>query len=232
MPRATKRRAPLPLASRRTVRRPPKAKIYKPLALREHSFVERTAPALVTVANEGVASGFYRYYELDQLLQAANYKNIFEFYRIDKVVCEVRYKGASTPAYTTVPATSSGTQASYAMEINNEICPVVYYKVDHNDVASDSLNTLKESMRTKEIQLTNDKPSCTIVLKPAIQAEAYKTALSTAYTPKWGQWLSTADSNVPHYGLKLFVVAGFGNNPTMGTVEITHKVYFTCKNND
>lgn len=232
MPRATKRRAPLPLASRRTVRRPPKAKIYKPLALREHSFVERTAPAQLAVANEAAASGFYRTYNLDQILQVANYKNIFEFYRIDKVVCHVRYKGASTPAYTTVPASSDGDQVSYPMEIKNEICPVVYYKVDHNDDVADSLNTLKESMRTKEIQLTNDKPSCTIVLKPAIQAEAYKTLLTQGYMPKWGQWLSTNDSTVPHFGLKLFVVAGVGNNANMGDVEITHKVYFTCKNND
>lgn len=232
MPRATKRRAESPtIRRRRTVRQVPRPKL-KPLALREHSFVERTAPALVTVAQEATASGFYRSYDLDSILQAANYKNIFEFYRIDKVVCTVRYKGASTPAFATVPATTSGSQASYALELNNEICPVVYYKVDHNDASADSLNTLKESMRTKEIQLTNDKPSCQIVLRPAIQAEAYKTAIGSAYTPKWGQWLSTDDSNVPHYGLKLFVVAGFANQSTMGTVEITHKVYFTCKNND
>ena len=135
---------------------------------------------------------------------------------------ESRYKGASTPAYTTVPATSSGTQASYAMEINNEINPVLYFKVDHNDMNSDSLATMKESMRTKEHQFTNDKPNFTIVLKPAIQAEAYKTALSTAYRPKWGQWLSTHDDTVPHYGLKCYAVAGQSNNPNMGKIEVTY----------
>jgi hypothetical protein len=140
--------------------------------------------------------------------------------------------GASTPAYTTVPASSDGTQASYAMEIKNEINPVLYFKVDHNDINSDTLATMKESMRTKEHQFTNSRPNFTITLKPAIQAEAYKTALTTAYRPRWGQWLSTSDDTVPHYGLKVYAVAGLANNANMGSIEVTTKIYFSCKCNE
>ena len=78
-----------------------------------------------------------------------------------------------------------------------------------------TIATLKESARSREDQLTNDKPNFAITLKPAILAESYKTAITTAYAPKWGQWLSTADDTVPHYGLKVFALAGDGNNANM-----------------
>lgn len=203
-----------------------------PLALQPHSFVERTAPSVLVVANESSASGLFQPFTLDQCLQASSYKDLFEYYRIDKVVVEFRYKGAQTPAYTTVPATSSGSQASYAMEINNEINPVLYFKVDHNDVSAQSLNDMKESMKTREVQLTNSKPNFTIQLKPALQMEAYKSSITTTYIPKWGQWLSTADGSVPHYGLKVYAVAGMANNANMGKIEVQYKIYFTCKNNE
>ena len=205
---------------------------YRPLALKQHNFVERCTPYLMRVANESTAQGLFRSFTLDDCLQATHYKSLFEYYRIDKVVIEFRYKGASTPAYTSVPATTAGAQPAYNQEIKNEINPVLYFKVDHNDTTADSLNTMKESMRTREHQFSNDKPNFSIQIKPAILAEAYKTALSSAYRPKWKQWLSMDDSNVPHYGLKAYAVAGLNNNPNMGQIEVQQKIYFTAKCNE
>lgn len=208
------------------------ARRRKPLALKMHNFVERATPMVMRVENESTATGLFHYFTLSQCLQAASYKELFEYYKINKVVLEFRYKGASTPAYTSAPATSSGNQAAYNQEIINEINPVLYFKVDHDDNTADSLNTLKESSRTREHQFTNAKPNFSITLKPAILAEAYKTALSSAYRPKWGQWLSTQDDTVPHYGIKAYAVAGLGNSPNMGKIEVTQKVYFSCKCNE
>ena len=202
-------------------------RIRKPLALKTHHFVERTEPQELVVANESAAVGLFKNFTLSQCLQVANYVAIFEYYRINKVVVEFRYKGAETPAYTTINGTSVQNN-----EIINEINPVLYFKVDHNDTTGDSLGTLKKSMRTKEKQLTNNSPNFSIVLKPAIQAESYKTAITTAYRPKWGQWLSTADDTVPHYGLKCYAVAGAGNSPNMGKIEVQTKIYFSCKCNE
>ena len=204
-----------------------KPRIRKPLALKVHQFVERCQPQTLTVANESSAVGLFRDFSLSQCLQVGHYAAIFEYYKIDKVVVEFRYKGAATPAYTTINGTGTTNN-----EIKNEINPVLYFKVDHNDIAADTLANLKESMRTKEKQLTNDRPNFSIALKPAIQAESYKTALTTAYRPKWGQWLSTNDDTVPHYGLKVYAVAGAGNNPNMGKIEVQTKIYFSCKCNE
>lgn len=204
-----------------------KARIKKPLALQPHNFVERCQPQELIVANESSAVGLFRNFSLSQCLQVAHYQALFEYYKINKVVVEFRYKGAETPAFTTINGT--GTQNN---EIINEINPVLYFKVDHNDVAADSLATLKESMRTREHQLSSNKPNFTITLKPAIQAEAYKTAITTGYMPKWGQWLSTSDDVIPHYGLKVYAVAGAGNSPNMGKIEVQTKIYFSCKCNE
>lgn len=204
-----------------------KMRVRKPLALKTHNFVERCQPQELIVANESSAVGLFRNFTLSQCLQVGSYTEIFEYYKINKVVVEFRYRGAETPAYTTINGTSVQNN-----EIVNEINPVLYFKVDHNDVNADSLSVMKESMRTREHQLSSNKPNFSITLKPAIQAEAYKTAISTAYRPKWGQWLSTLDDTVPHYGLKVYAVAGAGNSPNMGKIEVQTKIYFSAKCNE
>jgi len=114
----------------------------------------------------------------------------------------------------------------------NECNPILYFKVDHNDINPDPLIAMKESMKTHEHQFSNDKPNFTIQLKPAVQSEAFKSATATTYIPKWGQQLSTADGTIPHFGLKAYAV-GFKNaynDP--GIIEVTYKMYFTLKNNE
>lgn len=202
-------------------------RIRKPLALMTHNFVERTNSVNITVAQESAAVGLFRNYSLADCLQVAQYQALFEYYKINKVVVEFRYKGPSTPAYTSINGTGVTNN-----EIVNEVNPVLYFKVDHNDVNSDSLATMKESMRTREHQFTNNNPNFTISFKPAIQAEAYKTAISSAYMPKWNQWLSTADDTIPHYGLKCYAVAGLGSSANMGSIEVQTKIYFSAKCNE
>lgn len=225
MPPKPKRGRPRKL--KRSVGTQTRLRIRKPLALKTHNFVERCNAQELIVANESAAVGLFRNFTLSQILQVGHYAAIFEYYKINKVVVTFRYKGAETPAYTTINGT--GTQNN---EIINEINPVLYFKVDHNDINADSLATMKESSRTREHQLSSNKPNFTITLKPAVQAEAYKTAISTAYRPKWNQWLSTADDTVPHYGLKVYAVAGAGNSPNMGKIEVQTKIYFSAKCNE
>lgn len=202
-------------------------RIRKPLALQTHNFVERCLPQQLVVDPEAVAVGLFKDFSLSHCLQVGHYTQLFEYYKINKVVVDFRYKGPSTPAYTTINGT--GTTAN---EIVNEINPVLYFKVDHNDINADSLLTLKESMRTREHQFTNSRPNFTITLKPALRTEAYKSSVATTYLPKWGQWLSTLDDTVPHYGLKCYAVAGLASSTFQGSIEVNTKIYFSCKCNE
>lgn len=194
----------------------------KPLALKTHTFCERKVTDLVmTLDTEGSATGMFKSFNLDDINNASAYKQLFEYYRIDKVVVTFRYKchSASKQPTTTGPRP-------------NEVNPLLYFKVDHNDIASDSLILMKQSMKTREKQLSNNQPEFTIQLKPAVQTEAYKSSVTTTYIPKWGQWISTDDSTVPHYGLKAYAIAYRDANTNPGDIQVSFKYYISFKNNE
>lgn len=201
-----------------------RARIPKPIALKPHTFVERLPNDVISLDNEGSGTGLFKSFALNQIPQVASYINLFEYYTINKIVVEFRYKGAQTPQ--NIASSTAGFNRS------NEVNPILYFKVDHNDITADNIATMKQSMKTKEIQLTNDKPNFTIQLKPAVQAEAYKSSVATTYIPKWGQLLSVNDSTVPHYGLKCYGVAFKSSDTDPGKIEVSYKMYFTMKNNE
>lgn len=62
-------------------------------------------------------------------------------------------------------------------------------------------------------------------LKPSVLAQMYESVSSTAYTPKWRQWLDTSDSTAPHYGLKYIV----DNNYSGQGVRLEAKIIIECK---
>lgn len=217
-----------PPRRRRSRSRSAVMRVKKPLALKMHNFVERNSSeySLAVAKTEGVAVGHHMSFNLDLVRQASSYKELFEFYKIDKIVATFRYKSAGPTANQ-----STGVSATLPYVMPNEINPVLYFKVDHNDVTTTTISELKDSMKTKSKQLSNNEPEFTITLKPAVQSEAYKSSISTTYIPKWGQWLSTADGSVPHFGLKVFAL-GTNYIDNNGSIQISYKTYFSCKNNE
>jgi len=192
----------------------------KPLALKQHAFVERAVLEKdLRVDTEAAATGIFESFSLSKMRQETEYCTIFEQYRIDKVIATFRYKATGTPAvdndYTT-----------------NEVNPILYFKVDHNDITADTLATMKDSMKTKTHQFTNSNPEFSIQLKPAIQTEAYKSSVTTAYVPKWGQWIPTVDNTVPHYGLKMYACAFTSSSYSPGSITVSFKYYVSFKNNE
>ena len=196
----------------------------KRLALQAHNFVERfeqtiTLDNTTIDANGTLATGYGRYFTLDDIPQVANYKALFDSFIIRKVVAEIRYD------YVYHDSTLSGRPL-------NPIYPILLIKNDHNDVAPNSYSDMLESEKTRQVQT---KPGVMIshVLKPAAQVEAYKTALSSAYQPKWNCELRSTDSATPHYGLKIQCKTQPGNaGLNLGKLHITYKMYFTMKNAD
>lgn len=198
--------------------RRPRRKV--PLALKKHSFVERAVLEKdLTINTEAAAVGIFESFSLLKMRQQADYCAIFEQYRIDKIVATFRYKSTGTPAvdndYTT-----------------NEVNPLLYFKVDHNDITADTLTKMKDSMKTKTHQFSNSNPEFSIQLKPAIQTEAYKSSVTTAYVPKWGQWIPTVDNTVPHYGLKTYACAFTTSSYSPGVIKVSFKYYVSFKNNE
>ena len=220
MPRTKQARLNFRRKAKRKMRRK-----QKPLALKPHNFVEKFEQTIAlnntTVdANGTLSTGYGRYFTLDDIAQVASYKELFDSFVIRKVVAEIRYDVLWT-------ASSIG-----GHEPINPIYPILLLKNDHNDVAPNSYASMLESAKTRQVQL---KPGVTIkhVLKPAAQVEAYKTALASAYRPKWNCELRSVDSATPHYGLKVQVKTQPGNaSINMGQIHITYRMYFSMKNND
>ncbi len=227
MPKRKSRMTKRPLKKRRKVVK--KVKFRKQLALKSHTFVERCTPLILNLNNAALtADGNFAttktfVYSLDQVPQMTSYQKLFEYYKILKVVVNFKYKTIGNYA---------NTDPTIGNPVN-EINPTLIFKVDHNDDTADTIGTMLESVRTKEKQLTNNNPSFSIVLKPAIQSMLYKTSASTAYTPSWNNWLGMISPGIPHYGLKLQVQTPPRNvNADYGSIWMTTKIYFACKNNE
>lgn len=232
MPRATKRKIQAAYRIQSMWRKRKRRKVYRrrrPLALKLHNFVERnTLESEIQVSQtEADAVGLFRTFCLNDVRQVSSYSDIFEFYKIDKVVVTFRYKTGGLQ-----PARNDYQSGEKQHALTNEVNPLLIFKVDHNDVTNQTINELKDSMKTHKKMLTNNSPEFSITLKPALQEQIYKSAVTTAYAPKWGQWLPMADVTAPHFGLKAFAVGCNDSNNINGKILVTYKTYFTCKNND
>lgn len=69
-------------------------------------------------------------------------------------------------------------------------------------------------------------------IKPKVLHEIYRSSVTTAYAPKSSTYLDMNNTDVPHYGIKVWISAP---NEPLGTAgQISYKVYqtlyFTCKN--
>jgi len=216
-----------PRKARRTVATQTKFKKLRrktPLALKPHTFVERSgATDLLTVGTEAAAVGMLKEFSLNEIPQNGNYVELFEEYQINKVVASFRYKSVGQYAYETGAALNM-----------NEINPVLYFKVDHNDENLETLSEMKQSSKCREFQFTNNKPNFDVVLKPAclVDVNNIHGALGIAHRPKWKCWLPTEEGSVSHFGLKAYCVANASGAHVPGQIEVTYKIYFTCKNND
>lgn len=216
-----------PRKARRTTGTQTKKRMMRrktPLALQPHSFVERSSiTSMLTINNEASAVGLSKEFSLNEIAQSGQYIELFEEYQINKVVVNFRYKSIGQYAYETGSAVNM-----------NEINPVLYFKIDHNDENLETLASLKESSRTREFQFTNSKPNFTVTMKPAALVDVNNVhgALGIAHRPKWKMWLPTEESSVSHFGLKAYCVANASGAHIPGQIEVTYKIYFRCKNND
>ena len=207
------------------------------LSLQQHQFCERAGGEIISIGNEAgtYAAPFYKKkFMFKDLKQCDAYSTIFEQYRLDKVVATFRYKGIATPAHL------SGGPAWV-----NEMNPLIYFKVDHNDINVNTLAVMKTSTRTKTHQFSNDKPEFSITLKPAAQILMLRSVdnsvtppvIKTTNVPKWKQWidadgLSGPGSEVEHFGLKVYALGYKSSDFDPGTLDIEYKYYFSMKCNE
>lgn len=208
----------------------------KALSLKQHQFCERALGDIIGIGNEagqGAAPFWSKSFKFADIPQCDSYSNIFEQYRLDKIVVTFRYKGIA------VPATQIAGTTTMNMGVN-ELNPLLYFKVDHNDINADTLVKMKVSTRTKTHKFTNDKPEFSISLKPASQELLIRQLTPTVTStnvPAWKKWIDAdgiagPGSSVEHFGLKCYCVGYADLNFKPGTLDVSYKYYFSMKSNE
>lgn len=83
---------------------------------------------------------------------------------------------------------------------------------DFNDSAPISSAEMMQRAGMREIYMQGDEipTSRWYTLNPALLVVGYESATASSYTPKWRQWIDTASSGTPHYGLKWHVSNLYG----------------------
>lgn len=199
----------------------------KPLALKPHNFCERfeeTIPLSHDILNAAgnLTTTVSKKFSFDMISQHAQYADLFDEYRIDKVVATFRW---SPTQYVVVSSSSA---------YSSNLSPLLYFKVDHNDDTADTLAVLKESMKTHTKNLKYDEPF-SISLRPASQS-LIDANIGNTFTPVWKRWITTKVLDVNHLGLKLQVqcpvAAATSSAYDMGKITVEYKMYFTMKCNE
>lgn len=125
-----------------------------------------------------------RAFRLNELPGVTDFTNLFDQYCITKIVLKF------------FPC---GTEVS-ASEITSYTAPRITIAQDFDDITTPLTESeLLEMKGHRTYQFT--KP-ITHVIKPAINAEVYRSGITSSYSPKWNQWIDCATVDVPHYGIK------------------------------
>lgn len=202
-PRRTLRRKRPFIRRRRIIRRPRLSR----RALSVHHF-KRTF-TLGQISSSSAGPQFFGYsFRLDQLPNYTEFTNLFDQYRINKIVMKF------------VPNHNSSDVGVTAMNIPN-----FHTLLDYNDAtAPASLNSMYEYANWR---MSRGTSLHTRVFRPATIDYVNATAGANAGNPSWKQWLSTASPSIEHYGLKC------GIEISQATYDITWtpyiSVYLSCK---
>lgn len=180
-----------------------------------HSFTRNSRALLYDITDELLQwVPLNLVFKLSDVINVSDFTNLFDQFRISKVQLTLRW----SPNH----AVYNTNNTNQGQGVYN---PILYYLTDHNDsdIITNQQNML-EIQKHKSVRLSPQRP-VKITVKPAVLAQAYQTAVSTAYGPKWNMKLNMDDNTTPHYGLKMGV-SKIGED--FGKISIDVKYHFTC----
>lgn len=139
-------------------------------------------------------------FSLSQLPNYTEFTNLFDQYRIDriKVVFEPVYRANQIGI--NYPNAASGTTSGDYFGGYMPQPPRFATVIDYDDgTAPASMDELRQYGNVRETLATTRQVRS---FKPACLGMVYESISSTAYTPKFGTWLSVTDPTTPHYAIR------------------------------
>lgn len=149
-------------------------------------------------------------FALNDLPNASEFVNLFDQYRILKVVVKARPYLAENN--TTISSIT-----------NANVTPYVHVVTDYDDATP--LSVVADYQQYQNYSRHSMGRGFTRVIYPAVAIAMYQTAVSTGYGNKRKQWIDCANSTVPHYGIK-FGINGAGLGVTTSYAIDTELTYY------
>lgn len=167
-------------------------------------------------------SGFWRYnfMTFDAITNSAEYKSLFDQYRINGVKFQFRPRWSGADAQQTATPGQNMVYASIYIDPESEITPAGTYM-------STTFNTFLENANGKVRTVKCDKPF-TVYYKPAVPDSGMVTNGRYLKSP----WLSmTNATSLGHRGFHLFFNDANFSAASSITFDIVATVYFQCRGN-
>ena len=145
---------------------------------------------------------------------SADFTNLFDEYKITGIKMNL-FTGFDTTTLSAAPN-----------------LPVLHIVKDYDDVtALVSVAAAMQYQNCRSISMGASPPpgGVSVFLRPKVQIQTYRTALTTGYSPKAGQWIDNEQVDVPHYGLKMWVDTMVGSNSALGSVVFVFTYYIKCR---
>jgi len=165
--------------------------------------IRSTIPGTLT---KGVADGGYGVaFELNQLLTVGDITNLYDMYRIDKIIYTFELV---TPFLSNLPYP----KVTIAPDWNNATAPLSEAEV-------------LEYRDAKVFQFGPDKTIAEYEFAPRVAVQAYNTAVTSGYfMPETGVFVDTTYTGVDHYGLRFWIS---DYNTTISSIPVlrTYGVY-------
>lgn len=160
-------------------------------------------------------------FQLSDVINKDEFVNLYDRFRIKYVVFTISMPNVPESYWAPSSATTVNALGIY---------PRIWYCPDYDDTAAITLNDIKQRPQTK-MRFIRPNRNVKIVVRPAVNGQAYRTALSTAYTPMWRPWIDMAQNDTPHYGLKYCIdLQGFAPLAALPCSFVVEKCYyFDCK---
>jgi len=139
-------------------------------------------------------TGYAWQFALNQIPQVVTFAALYDSYRINLIEFTIRPRAIRTQ----VMSASEGLVSQQF--VNN-----IIVAVDHDDANPPlTYNELREYGNAKEYSLTDGLPR-KIIFKPAVAALLYNNGITQGNTERFSPWIDVANTNIPHYGIKLVV---------------------------